>query len=68
MDNIKKCKGCGKLEVRKQCGFFPGGRNKKWVNDNGGIWNGLKCPDCNRSRVKDSIKQKRADAKSGNES
>lgn len=61
--DISKCRKCGKLEVRKQDGYFPDGRNKKFVNAEGAQWNGRKCPGCQQSNSKDHIKQKRADAK-----
>ncbi len=62
--DISKCRGCEKLEVRKQDGFFPDGRNKRFVNAEGEQWNGRKCPGCQKLKSKVNIKQKRADAKS----
>lgn len=63
--DISKCRECGKLEVRKQDGYFPDGKNKRFVNGAGQQWNGRKCPGCQQSNSKLNIKQKRADAKSG---
>lgn len=61
--DISQCRKCGKLEVRKQDGYFPDGKNKRFVNATGAQWSGRSCPDCVRSRVKTQVKQKRADAK-----
>lgn len=61
--DTSQCRKCGKLEVRKQDGYFPDGRNKKFVSADGAQWSGRACPNCVRKRVKEKIKQKRADAK-----
>lgn len=61
--DISTCRKCGKIEVRRQDGYFPDGRNKRFVNAEGAQWSGRACPDCVRKRVKESVKQKRADAK-----
>lgn len=62
--DISKCRGCEKLEVRKQDGYFPDGRNKRFVNAEGKLWSGRKCPGCQQRSSRETIKQKRADAKS----
>ncbi len=62
--DVSQCRKCGKLEVRRQDGYFPDGRNKKFVNAAGDQWSGRACPDCVRKRVKEQVKKKRADAKS----
>lgn len=62
--DLSTCRKCGKLEVRKQEGYFPDMRNKRFVDASGAQWSGRSCPRCVRSRVKETIKQKRADAKS----
>lgn len=66
--DISTCRKCGGLEVRKQDGFFPDGRNKRFVDAGNRQWSGRSCPKCVRKRVKEQIKKKRADAKPGNES
>ena len=67
--DISKCSKCGRLEVRRFVGYFPGsGKNKKYVDGEDLIWNGRKCPTCQKSTSKVNIKQKRADAKAGNNS
>jgi hypothetical protein len=62
--DISKCKICGRLEVRRFIGYFPDGKNKKFVGADDAQWNGRRCPSCVRNEVKTHIKQKRADAKS----
>ena len=66
--DISKCRKCEGLVVRKQDGYFPDGKNKRFVDANGKQWSGRTCPDCHGKRAKETIKQKRADAKAGNNS
>lgn len=61
--DISTCRKCGGLEVRKQDGYFPDGRNKRFVNAEGKQWSGRACPDCVCKRVKESIKEKRQKVK-----
>lgn len=61
--DISTCRKCGGLEVRKQDGYFPDGRNKRFVNTEGAQWSGRSCPTCVRKRVKETIKEKRQKAK-----
>lgn len=66
--DVSQCRKCGKLEVRRQDGYFPDGRNKRFVNAENAQWSGRSCPNCVRKRVKEQIKQRRADAKTGTDS
>lgn len=61
--DISQCRKCGKLEVRKQDGYFPDGRNKRFVNAEGKQWSGRACPDCVCKRVSAQVKEKRQKAK-----
>jgi hypothetical protein len=61
--DVCQCRKCGKLEVRRQDGFFPDGRNKKFVNSVSEQWSGRSCPECVRKRVKEQVKLKRAEKK-----
>ena len=61
-ENISKCRKCGKLEVRRQDGYFPDGKNRRFVDANNKLWSGRKCPGCQVVDSKVHIKQKRADA------
>lgn len=64
--DVSTCRKCGGLEVRKQDGYFPDGKNKRFIDAKGGQWNGRCCPGCQKTKVKVQVKQKRADAKRGN--
>ena len=61
--DVSQCRKCGKLEIRRQDGYFPDGKNKRFVNNEGRQWSGRSCPGCVRSRVRNQIKQKRAECK-----
>ncbi len=58
-ENLSKCKACGKLEVRKQDGFFPDGKNKRYLDGDHLLWNGRTCGKCVQLRSKTYIKEKR---------
>lgn len=66
-ENVTKCRECGALELRIQKGYFPDGRNKKYVNSEGLQWVGHKCPRCVKVKAKNHIKKKREDAKRRND-
>jgi len=40
------CRACGELKDRKCIGEYDSGRNRKYVDENGKLWNGKKCPAC----------------------
>lgn len=52
----RKCKLCFNIVARINEGKFPSARDKKYVDLNGSLWNGSKCPSCvrliSRSRYK----------------
>lgn len=56
--NLTKCKKCGELKKRTQSGFFNE-KDKRWVDETGGLWNGKSCPTCTRIRVKEAMKKAR---------
>lgn len=60
---LSQCRKCGKLEVRKQDGFYPDGRNKRFIDSNNRLWSGRTCGNCQKDRVKIQIKEKRAKVK-----
>jgi hypothetical protein len=45
--NLCKCKQCGNIKLRIQQGKFNP-RDKRWVDGDGKMWNGRKCPLCVR--------------------
>lgn len=61
--DVSQCRKCGKLEVRRQDGYFPDGRNKRFVNAEGKQWSGRACPDCVLKRVRTQVKEKRQKVK-----
>lgn len=61
--DVSKCRKCGKLEIRRQDGYFPDNRNKRFVNSEGKQWSGRACPDCVLKRVRTQVKEKRQKAK-----
>jgi hypothetical protein len=58
-ENLSKCKVCGSIRVRKQDGFFPDGKNKRYVSESNLLWNGRTCPICVQIKAKLNIKAKR---------
>lgn len=56
--DTRACKRCGELKIRIHSGMYDN-RTKKFVDDKGAHWNGRVCPECNKKRVKTSIKQLR---------
>jgi len=55
--NLKLCKVCGLLKKRILAGKW--GKDKKWIDEEGKLWNGKQCPTCNQARAKDSMKRMR---------
>lgn len=64
--DFSTCRGpCGGIKVRKLAGSFDG-RNKRYVDEHGSLWNGRTCPGCHRHKVKVKTKERRANC--GNDS
>jgi hypothetical protein len=61
--NRRKCRVCGEEKNRIAAGKFPNNRDKKWAGDNGKLWNGKVCPECNVSRAGDTMKKLRSNEK-----
>lgn len=55
--NLSKCSCCQEIKTRTQQGFYPDGRNKKWVDDKGELWVGRKCPNCVKVQMKDRMRK-----------
>lgn len=60
-ENISSCRKCNKLKVRKFVGFFPDGKNKKYVDEEDKQYRGRVCPSCVREEVKLKIRAKRSE-------
>ncbi len=59
--DIRECKVCKQMKERIMVGRFPNGRDKKFANANGVLWNGRICPDCHRDGTKDrQLKERHA--------
>lgn len=58
----KTCKICKELKNRIQLGTFGKKSNKRWVDTDGKLWNGLVCPDCHRKRALVNMHNLRAKA------
>jgi len=65
--DLSTCKACGKIKVRKFIGKFDD-RNKKYIDSNGCLWNGRRCPDCQRDKAKFNMKKVRLLRKNDGES
>jgi hypothetical protein len=54
-----KCKVCKQEKVRWLAGYYPNGRDKKWVDTQDRMFNGKQCPDCHALKVNVEQKKKR---------
>jgi hypothetical protein len=61
--NDRLCKRCGLLKSRTQTGIYPDGKNKKFTDDSGKLWNGSVCGDCNVKRSLENMKKLRTKRK-----
>ena len=61
--NDRLCKRCALLKPRIESGRFPDGKNKKYVDESGKLWNGSVCPDCNVSRSHNNMNKLRSKRK-----
>ena len=57
--NIRLCKVCKIVRNRIQDGTFDG-KNKRWRDEAGNLWNGNLCPRCELDRVRNKMKEKRS--------
>jgi ssDNA-binding Zn-finger/Zn-ribbon topoisomerase 1 len=56
---IVTCRSCGGSKIRRPAGVFGNGKDRRWVDQHGKLWNGRKCPECNRIRAKNTMKRVR---------
>lgn len=61
--NLSKCSKCQEVKTRKQNGYYPDGRNKRWENEDGECWIGRRCPSCVKSHMKSRMSKLRASRK-----
>lgn len=57
--DLRKCKKCNEIKWRVLDGTFDG-VNKKWRQEDGKLWNGSTCGECNLTRMKESTRKLRA--------
>ena len=57
--NKTLCKICKQIKERIAAGNFKNGRNKKWRDESGQLWNGKICGPCNALRLKEVMQNKR---------
>lgn len=57
--NLRLCKKCNEVKRRTLAGKFPDGRDKRYVDDSGKLWNGSMCPSCNAERAREVMSAKR---------
>jgi C4-type Zn-finger protein len=58
--NLSKCPVCQEIKLRIQDGKYPDGKNKKWVDEQGNLFVGRKCPSCVKSQMKARMQKFRA--------
>lgn len=61
------CKICKELKTKIQDGTYPNGKNKKWVDTEGKLWNGRICGQCQVEMQKEFMAVKRAKKETQNE-
>lgn len=61
--NVRLCKNCKVKKQRIEAGKYPNGRDKRWKDESGLLWNGSICGECNRTRAKGVMKKVRANEK-----
>lgn len=61
--NIRQCKKCNQLRPRVYDGKFPDGKNNRWLDDTGRLWNGNTCGQCHNTKMSNHMKVTRNAAK-----
>jgi len=61
--DIATCRLCEKLVVRRCVGKFPNGRDKMYVDEDGKLWSGRRCPKCQADRAKSNMQRLRKSQK-----
>lgn len=50
------CKECNQIKTRIKTGEkYPNGSTEKFRDENGKLWSGRRCPDCQRNRAKSNM-------------
>ena len=61
--NRRECKLCKEHKDRIFDGRYPNNKDKRWVGQDGLLWVGSICGQCNRSRAKTNMQKARANEK-----
>ena len=64
--NVRKCKSCGEDKTRTLAGKYNL-KDKKWVDEDGKLWNGSTCPKCHKDKVNANRKKPELAAAPSNE-
>lgn len=54
--DLKECKLCLQKKLRITIGKYPS-NNKKYADDQGRLWNGRMCGECNNKRINTAMKE-----------
>lgn len=57
--NLCHCKKCGELKTRIEDGKYPNSKNKRYVDGSKKLWSGKVCPECQKNRTKENMKNMR---------
>lgn len=55
--NLRLCKVCSILKPRVLAGKWK--KDNKWTDNEGNLWSGSTCPECNKNRLKLTMRIKR---------
>jgi hypothetical protein len=58
--NLRVCKICLTVKERIHKGKYPNNKDKRYIDANGGQWNGSTCADCHKIKMKERMRTKRA--------
>lgn len=61
--NLTTCRLCQKIKLRRVVGKYPDGKNKKYADESGALWNGLVCPQCQQDRARNNMRRLRKHGK-----
>jgi hypothetical protein len=64
--DLSTCRLCEQIKLRRFVGKFDD-KNKKYVDDQGKLWNGRVCPQCHSDRSRSNMKRLRMYGKTRNQ-
>jgi hypothetical protein len=53
------CKVCKELRTRIVDGYYPSSKNKRYIDEEGRLWNGRVAPCCHSKQVSENMKKLR---------